>query len=151
MGGVAKGGKRGRGSANSIVVIAVEMKDSKGFGRVRMRHIPDASGASLQQFVRDVVAQGATVHTDGWTATRVCEIMQSARENPYFPASGNPSMSLCLASSRGQSSQALDSRHSSRRHSSDPPSVLPGGVYFQVNRRTSRSRGLVFGFLSSRP
>ena len=48
------------------MVIAVEVKGSKGFGRVRMRHIPDASGAELVPFVRDVVAQGAVVQTDGW-------------------------------------------------------------------------------------
>jgi ISXO2-like transposase domain len=39
-------GKRGRGTAKSIVVIAVEMMEPKGFGRVRMRHIPDALGLS---------------------------------------------------------------------------------------------------------
>lgn len=42
------------------------MKDPKGFGRVRMRHVPDASGASLVPFVCDVVAPGAVVRTDGW-------------------------------------------------------------------------------------
>jgi hypothetical protein len=47
-------------------VIAVEVKEPKGFGRVRMRHIPDASGNSLVPFVCDVVAPGAELHTDGW-------------------------------------------------------------------------------------
>jgi hypothetical protein len=46
-------------------VIAVEVKEPKGFGRLRMRHVPDASGASVQPFVRDVIAQRATVRTDG--------------------------------------------------------------------------------------
>ena len=66
VGGVEHGGKRGRGTSKSIVVIAVEVLEPKGFGRLRMRHVPDASGANLVQFVRDAVAPGATVHTDGW-------------------------------------------------------------------------------------
>jgi len=66
IGGVQQGGKRGRGSTKSIVVIAVEIKHPKGFGRVRMRYIPDASGDSLLPFVREVVAPGSVVHTDGW-------------------------------------------------------------------------------------
>ena len=66
VGGIDQGGKRGRGANKAIVVIAVEIKDPKGFGRVRMRHIPDASGDKLIPFVCDVVTSGATVQTDGW-------------------------------------------------------------------------------------
>ena len=66
VGGVAHGGKRGRGSSKPIVVIALEVKEPKGFGRVRMRHVPDASSANLQPFICDVVDRGATVRTDGW-------------------------------------------------------------------------------------
>ena len=47
VGGVEHGGKRGRGTSKPIVVIAIEIKQAKGFGRVRMRHIADASGAEL--------------------------------------------------------------------------------------------------------
>lgn len=66
VGGVQHGGKRGRGTAKSIVVIAVEVRQPKGFGRARMRHVPDASGANLLPFVCDVVASGTVVRTDGW-------------------------------------------------------------------------------------
>jgi len=66
IGGVERGGKRGRGTTKSLVVIAVEIKQPKGFGRVRMRHVPDASGASLVPFVCDTVSPGATILTDGW-------------------------------------------------------------------------------------
>ena len=66
IGGVERGGKRVRGTTKSLVVIAVEIKQPKGFGRVRMRHVPDASGASLVPFVCDTVSPGATILTDGW-------------------------------------------------------------------------------------
>jgi transposase-like protein len=49
----------------ALVVIAVEL-DGKKAGRVRLRHVPDASGASLVGFVKNCVAQGATVKTDDW-------------------------------------------------------------------------------------
>ena len=67
VGGVEHGGRRGRGTCKCIVVIAVEVKDSKGFGRVRMRHISDVSGASLLPFVCDAVNPGTVVLTDGWS------------------------------------------------------------------------------------
>ena len=66
VGGFEHGGKRGRGADKCIVVIAVEVKDTKGFGRVRMRHVPDASGCNLTGFICDDIAPGSVVSTDGW-------------------------------------------------------------------------------------
>lgn len=66
VGGIGIGGKRGRGSEKSVVVIAIEMHEPKGFGRVRMRLIPDASADSLRAFINDVVQLGSTINTDGW-------------------------------------------------------------------------------------
>jgi transposase-like protein len=66
MGGVDEGGKRGRGANKEIVVIALEIKRPRGYGRVRMRHISDASSENLVPFVREVIAPGSIVCTDGW-------------------------------------------------------------------------------------
>ena len=67
VGGEAHGGKRGRGAERkTLVAVAVEVLSPKGFGRVRMRCVPDASGASLVPFVCDSVERGATILTDGW-------------------------------------------------------------------------------------
>ncbi len=66
VGGIKHGGKRGRGTNKSVVVIAVEIKEPKGFGRIRMKHITDAAGDKLVPFVCDVVAFGSVVQTDGW-------------------------------------------------------------------------------------
>ena len=48
-----------------LVAIAVELEGKK-VGRVRLRHIPDASGASLVGFLNDCVAKGSLVRTDDW-------------------------------------------------------------------------------------
>src|ERR1035437_4010899 len=59
-GGRAKGKK-------ALVVVAVEVRPPKGFGRCRMQIIPDASGRTLHGFITDTIAPGATVITDGWS------------------------------------------------------------------------------------
>ncbi|MBN1674812.1 MAG: IS1595 family transposase [Kiritimatiellae bacterium] len=57
------GGRQLMGKA--LVAIAVEL-DGKKVGRIRLRHIPDASGKSLVGFIADSVEKGAKVHTDDW-------------------------------------------------------------------------------------
>lgn len=49
----------------ALVVVAAE-EDGNGIGRIRMQVIPDASGESLMRFITDNIADGSTVHTDGW-------------------------------------------------------------------------------------
>jgi hypothetical protein len=56
-GGRAKGKK-------SLVGIAVEVKQPRGYGRIRMAILADASAASLHPFVTEHVEPGATVVTD---------------------------------------------------------------------------------------
>lgn len=65
--GGKKSGKRGRGAAGKTeVAIAVELIDPKGFGRVRLRVIPDASAKSLAAFLDETVEPGSTIITDAW-------------------------------------------------------------------------------------
>jgi len=66
VGGAVAGGRRGRGAENKeIVVIALEVLRPKGFGRVRMRRVPDVSGDSLVPFICDVTEPGSGILTDG--------------------------------------------------------------------------------------
>ena len=53
----------------ALVVVAVELQGRK-MGRIRLRHVPDASGPSLVGFVTDCVASGSLVHSDGWRGYR---------------------------------------------------------------------------------
>jgi transposase-like protein len=64
--GGAESGVGGRELAGkALVAIAVEL-DGKKVGRVRLRHVLDASGASLVGFISDSVAKGSQVRTDDW-------------------------------------------------------------------------------------
>jgi len=66
VGGKEEGVKGRYTEKKSIVVVAIEVREPKGFGRVRFRRIPDVSADSLVPFVRDVIVSESIVLTDGW-------------------------------------------------------------------------------------
>jgi len=65
LGGLEEG-LPGRLNLEKALVVVAAQEDGPGIGRIRMRHIVDASSASLMPFVRESVAAGSVVHTDGW-------------------------------------------------------------------------------------
>jgi transposase-like protein len=132
VGGVEHGGKRGRGTAKSIVAIAVEVLDSKGFGRVRMRHIPDASGSNLMSFVCDAIAPGATVRTDGWGGYNdLPEHGRAPKDRVVLVRRSRPRLDAGRAP-RCQPAEAMDSRDPPGLGHPRAPPVLLGRVYLQV-------------------
>lgn len=145
VGGEEQGSKRGRGTNKSIVVIAVEIKQPKGFGRVRMRHIPDCSGESLLPFACDVIVPGSVVRTDGWTGYNRLSDHGFIRDIIVQSSSSDPAHVSMPGVHRIAS---LLKRWILGTHQG---SVLPPHLQsyleeftFRFNRRTSRSRGLVF-------
>ena len=152
IGGVERGGKRGRGTTKSIIVIAVEIKQPKGFGRVRMRHVPDASGANLMPFVRDTVNPGATILTG----------MAGAGYND-LPKHGYTRKKIVVSSSDDPAHVSMPGVHQvasllkrwvlGTYQGSIVPEHLQSYLEefaFRFNRRTSISRGLVSGDSSNR-
>jgi len=144
-GGEEHGGKRGRGATKSIVVIAVEIRQPKGFGRVRMRHIPDASGESLLPFVREVVAPGSVVRTDGWSGYNGLSDYGYTQDILVLSSSGDPAHVSIPGVHRVASllKRWLLGTHQGSVLSNHLQSYLDEFT-FRFNRRTSRSRGLVF-------
>jgi len=65
LGGLEEG-LPGRLNLEKALVVVAAQEDGPGIGRIRMRYIVDASSASLMPFVRESVAAGSVVHTDGW-------------------------------------------------------------------------------------
>ena len=51
-----------------LVVIAVEILQPKGFGRIRVRRIEKADSITLVPFIRESIDTRASIHTDGSTA-----------------------------------------------------------------------------------
>ncbi|MGH8650091.1 MAG: IS1595 family transposase, partial [Burkholderiales bacterium] len=64
--GEGEAGVRGRQTRRKARIVVAAEEDGRGIGRIRMRHIPDASAARLHPFVSDAVEPGSVVHTDGW-------------------------------------------------------------------------------------
>ncbi len=145
VGGVQKGGKRGRGTDKCIVLIAVEVKQPKGFGRVRMRHVPDASGANLIPFVCDAVAPGSVVYTDGWSGYTGLSDHGYMHRKTVLSSSGDPAHVSMPGVHR--ISALLKRWFLGTHQGSFAPAHLQSYLEeytFRFNRRTSRSRGLVF-------
>lgn len=146
VGGSEVGSKRGRGSARKeIVVIALEVLLPKGYGRVRMRRIPDTSGASLVPFVRDVAAPDSEILTDGWTGYKT--LSKSRYKHTPLPinSTGEPAHVVMPGVHRIAAllKRWLMSTHQGAVSGKHLDYYLDEYT-FRFNRRTSRSRGLLF-------
>ena len=146
VGGAAKGGKRGRGTENKeIVVIAVEVFQPKGFGRIRMRRIPDVSDDSLVPFICDVVEPGSEILTDGWKGYNSLSEHNYTHSRTVLSASGDPAHVAMPGVHRitallkrwllGIHQGAVSGKHLE---------YYLDEYTFRFNRRTSRSRGMLF-------
>lgn len=49
----------------AVVLVAVELLEPKGFGRVRLRHVSAATKENVEQFIVDVVQPGSVIYSDG--------------------------------------------------------------------------------------
>ena len=145
VGGEEHGGKRGRGADKDIVVIAVEIKEGKGFGRTRMRHIPDASGDSLIPFIRDSVSPSATLVTDGWRGyskiggcgyTREIKNLSDSDDFAHVHMPGVHRLACLLKRWILGTHQGSVSEMHLQAYLEE--------YTFRFNRRNSKSRGLVF-------
>lgn len=146
IGGFEKGGKRGRGTENKdIVVIAIEVFSPKGFGRVRMRRIPDVSGESLVPFICTEVKTGSEILTDGWNGYNDLKKHDFTHKKTILSMSDDPAhvlmpgvhqiASLLKRWLLGTHQGAVSGKHLD---------YYLDEYTFRFNRRTSRSRGMLF-------
>ena len=146
IGGVEHGGKRGRGAKKCIVAIAVEVKRPKGFGRIRMRYTPDASDSSLRPFVCDMVdPDNLTVRTDGWKGYNRLSKCGYTHKKIILSSSGTLAHVAIPSVHRVASllKRWILGTHQGSVSEAHLQSYLEEFT-FRFNRRTSRSRGLVF-------
>ena len=129
----------------AIVVIALEIKRPRGYGRVRLRRIPDVSADSLVPFIRDAVLPDAVVLTDGWQGYKPLSRESYTHKPTNIKASGDPAHVSMPGVHRVA---ALLKRWLMGTHQG---AVRPKHIdayldeyTFRFNRRTSISRGLLF-------
>lgn len=139
--GGEKPGKRGRGAeGKTLILIAVEHIESKP-GRVRLQKIPDTSGETLISAIKSLVTPGSVIETDGYRGYgRLNEsgythvVIKSDHEDEPLPQV-HLVTSLLKRWLLGTHQGGVQSSHL--------------GYYldeftFRYNRRTSKSRGLLF-------
>jgi transposase-like protein len=146
VGGFQPDDKTGSGGERrTIVVIAVEMHAPKGFGRVRMRRVADASGDSLMPFVSDVIEKGSEILTDGWKGYNRLTQLGYKHTPTVSSSSGDPAHVSMPAVHRvaallkrwllGTHQGAVSAKHLD---------YYLDEYTFRFNRRSARSRGLLF-------
>lgn len=136
-------GKRGRGAAGKTLVLVAAQADGRKIGRIRLARIADAAAASLEPAVQQAIEPGTRVQTDDWSGYHRLgalgydhEVIQPAAElgDNLLPRV-NLVASLLKRWLLGTHQGAVRPWHL--------------GYYldeftFRFNRRTSRSRGLLF-------
>jgi transposase-like protein len=133
------------GSKKSIVLVAAEVVEPKGFGRVRLRHVPAATEAQALPFICDVVEPGSIVRTDGSWIYQSLDQHGYVREKSVQLGSDTPPHVTMPAVHRIAAllKRWLLGTHQGSVHPSQLDYYLDEFA-FRFNRRSSRSRGLLF-------
>ncbi len=145
LGGPGEGAHGRKRTPKKLLLVVAAQEDGAGIGRIRMRHVQDASAASLQPFVREAIAPGSVVRTDGWEGYTGLEAHGYAHE--VKPLRRQPGAAVALLP-RVHRVVALLKRWLLGTHQG-AVSVAHLDYYldeftFRFNRRTSRSRGKLF-------
>ncbi len=146
VGGEDQGGKRGRGTERkSIVVIALEIHDPKGYGRVRMKCVSNASSINLVPFVCSVVLPGSEVRTDSWGGYNKLEELGYVHKKINLSVSSDPAHVLMPGVHRISSllKRWLLSTHQGAVSGKHLDYYLDE-YSFRFNRRKSKARGMLF-------
>ncbi len=128
-----------------LMAIAVEILQPKGFGRIRLRRIPDDSADCVIPFVQEVIEPAARVRTDGSAAYRSLNELGYVHERTVMLGSDVPAHVSMAGVHRVA---ALVQRWVlGTHHGSIQPEHLDAYLdefVFRFNRRSSSSRGMLF-------
>jgi transposase-like protein len=142
--GGKKPGKRGRGAeGKSLVAVAVEITERKT-GRMRLAKIPNASSESLHKFIESNIEKPSKIITDGWLGYN--GLSQIGYEHEIQESKVKDGDEEILPNVHRISSllkRWLLGTHQSYLNKNKLEYYLDEYV-FRYNRRTSKSRGLLF-------
>lgn len=143
--GGSQSGKRGRGAeGKELVLVAVEDQGKKGMGRIRLKHISDASGKTLTHAVTELVAPGSTIRTDGWKGyAGLAKKDYPHVVVPHMESEPGEDPTPLVHRIASLLKRWLLGTHQGGQQFSHLHYYLDEFV-FRFNRRTSRSRGMLF-------
>ena len=128
-----------------LVVMAVELVQPKGFGRIRLRRIDNDSAEQVVPFVQTYIEPGAQVRTDGSAAYRELKELGYDHQPTVMLGSDVPAHVSMAGVHRVA---ALIKRWIlGTHHGSVQPAHLDAYLdefVFRFNRRSSASRGMLF-------
>jgi len=136
-------GKRGRGAAGKALVVLAVQDTGRRIGRIRMRRVADASGESLEPAVWEMVEHGSTVRTDGWRGYNgLAELGYQHVVVRKDPDLGDNLLPLVNRIASLLKRWLVGTHQGAVQHSH--LDYYLDEYTFRFNRRTSRSRGLLF-------
>lgn len=129
----------------SLVMVAIEIKEPKGFGRIRLQRVTNKSETAVLPFVLDAVEPGSVVRTDGSAAYRKLQKQGYQREMTVQLGAEDPAHVTMPGVHRVAAllKRWLLGTHQGAVRPEQLDYYLDEFV-FRFNRRTSRSRGLLF-------
>ena len=132
-------------TTQTLVAVAVERLGPKGFGRIRLRRMPGSSEQYLLPFILEVVPAGTQVHTDGSPAYR--SLAERGYEHHPHVLLGSKQHAHELLPGAHRVAALLQRWILGTHHGAVQPGHLDDYLdefVFRFNRRSSRSRGLLF-------
>jgi transposase-like protein len=136
-------GKRGRGAEGKALVLIAAQEDGKRIGRIRVRRVADAAGQSLEPALWEMVEPGSTVRTDGWGGynglTELGYRHRVVQQNAHLGDNLLPMVNLAASLLKRW---LLGTHQGGVQHSH--LDYYLDEYTFRFNRRTSKSRGLLF-------
>lgn len=143
--GRAEKGVRGRQTHRKPLIAMACEEQGKGIGRIRLRHVKDASAESLLPFLREAVEPGSVIHTDGWLGYEPLEKAGYVHQVTYLEAHDKSASEIFP---RVHQVASLLKRWLLGTHqgavSEEQLDYYLDEFTFRFNRRRSRSRGQLF-------
>lgn len=141
--GGRKSGKRGRGAEGKTLVFIAAQMDGERIGRIRLRRIKDASGASLDSAVQETIETGSVVRTDDWPGYNNLNHLGYARQIIRKEAIvGENLLPYCNRVASLLKRWLLGTHQGAVSH--EHLEYYLDEYTFRFNRRTSRYRGKLF-------
>jgi transposase-like protein len=142
IGGI-RSGKRGRGAGGKTLVLVAVEDNGIRLGRIRLHKVKDASGQSLIPAINEIIQPKSEVRTDGWEG--YSQLSSSGYRHNIIRKTADVGKNLLPLANRVT---ALLKRWLIGTHQGKPSSIhldyYLDEFVFRFNRRTSRSRGLLF-------
>lgn len=132
-------------TAKALIAVAAEIREPKGFGRIRLQRIHDDSAASVIPFVQQVIAPGARVRSDGSAAYRELHALGYDHERKVL-LGANEQAHVAMPGVHRVASLIKRWMLGTHQGAIQPAQLdfYLDEFVFRFNRRTSRSRGMLF-------